>query len=196
MVLSPSLGDARRQGSHFVSGGGQKVAVVSRYTRACPLVPPTLSSQSTATSLSSRLSDNERETYPSLHRFSSSLIPLRETDSPTLGPRLPHLGELDHLPFCARRTLWPPSSSSRQKRRFPLDPSRPPPCLLHGHYHCRLLLRFSSTSNGNDPTRPTVARYYHSVLLAIYRPLSTTLPPNGVYRCCLPWLPACQRDRC
>lgn len=41
MVLSPSLGNARRRGSHFVSGGGQKVAVVSRHTRACPLVPPT-----------------------------------------------------------------------------------------------------------------------------------------------------------
>lgn len=44
MALSPSLGDVERQGSHFVSGGGQKVAVVSRHTRACPLVPPTLSS--------------------------------------------------------------------------------------------------------------------------------------------------------
>lgn len=41
MVLSPSLGNAGRRGSHFVSGGGQKVAVVSRHTRACPLVPPT-----------------------------------------------------------------------------------------------------------------------------------------------------------
>lgn len=45
MALSPSLGESRRCGSHFVSGGGQKVAVVSRHTRACPLVPPTLSSR-------------------------------------------------------------------------------------------------------------------------------------------------------
>lgn len=100
---------------------------------------------------------------------------LESTTSPPGGP--------DHLPFCTRRTLW----SSRRRRNAP-----PPPRSFlslaghcrHGHYH-RLLLRLSSTSNGDDPTHPTVARYYHSVLLAIYRPLSTTLPPNGVYRCCL-----------
>lgn len=132
MVLSPSLGDVRRQGSHFVSGGGQKVAVVSRYTRACPLVPPTLSSQRRLLFRLSPKRQRERETYPSLPvlLFSS---PYANCGSPTSSPRFPHLGELDHLPFCARRTLWPPSS--RQKRRSlstllilaTLPPTRPLP---------------------------------------------------------------------
>lgn len=42
MQLSPSVVKLSRLSSHFVSGGGQKVAVVSRHTRACPLVPPTV----------------------------------------------------------------------------------------------------------------------------------------------------------
>lgn len=113
MALSPSLGDAGRQGSHFVSGGGQKVAVVSRHTRACPLVPPTLSSPASLRSFVSRLSDGGDVIPLFRHRprFSSS-IPLRRC-SPTWKPRLPHLEGLDHLPFYTRRTLWPPSS--RQK---------------------------------------------------------------------------------
>lgn len=103
----------------------------------------------------------QRETYPSLPvlLFSSPYA----TDSPTSGPRLPHLGELDHLPFCARRTLWPPSP--RQKRRSPsrpllstaLPPTRPlplsssPPVLFHlqrqrshpSHRRAILSLRFT-----------------------------------------------------
>ena len=203
MVLSPSLGDGGRQGSHFVSGGGQKVAVVSRHTRACPLVPPTMSSRRwwrRRRRQRRRRQQRRRDGFSPLRfvlpkrqgerrctplpwpTFSSS-IPLRD-ELPTLCPRFPHLGEPDHLPFCTRRTLWP----SSPRRNAP-----PPPFLpLTGHCrhdHYRLLLWLSSTSNGDDPTHPTVARYYHSVLLAIYRPLSTTLPPNGVYRCCLAaWL--------
>lgn len=112
-----------------------------------------------------------------------SSIPLRDelptsspTTSPPRGPRPPSL-------------LYPPHPlavvTAAKRSPFPFHSILPlAGHCRHGHYH-RLLLRLSSTSNGDDPTHPTVARYYHSVLLAIYRPLSTTLPPNGVYRCCL-----------
>lgn len=190
MALSPSLGDAGRQGSHFVSGGGQKVAVVSRHTRACPLVPPhdVLPTAATAATVSlrsatvsSRPSDEARDDVPLYHGPRVLLFhPPFATDSP---PRVHFPTSGDHLPFCTRRTLWP--SSRRRNAPPPLRSFLPlAGHCRHGHYH-RLLLRLSSTSNGDDPTHPTVARYYHSVLLAIYRPLSTTLPPNGVYRCCL-----------
>lgn len=80
----------------------------------------------------------QRETYPSLPvlLFSSPYA----TDSPTSGPRLPHLGELDHLPFCARRTLWPPSP--RQKRRSLSTP------LVHrlASYTATTIVVFSSGS--------------------------------------------------
>lgn len=175
MALSPSLGNAGRQSSHFVSGGGQKVAVVSRHTRACPLVPPTMSSRRRLLSAPLRYVSPKRrqETSPlsTVSRFSSS-IPLRD-ELPTSSPRLPHLRGLDHLPFCARRTLWTPSS--RQKLSHPLVlaiPSRSP-CLRHGHYHRRLLLRLSSTSNGDEippvpPSRDIITPFY-SRFIGLYQ---------------------------
>lgn len=111
---------------------------------------------------------------------------LESTTSPPRGSRLPSL-------------LYPPhplvvvAAATATAATAAVVANAPPPLrsflslaghCRHSHYH-RLLLQLSSTSNSDDPTHPTVARYYHSVLLAIYRPLSTTLPPNGVYRCCL-----------
>lgn len=127
----------------------------------------------------------QRETNPSLPVLLFSHPPTRWTPPLRVGD-FPTSSNSTTFPFV------PAAPSGHRRRGRNVAPSRPlsstalPP--IRPLHHCRLLLRFSSTSNGNDPTRPTVARYYHSVLLAIYRPLSTTLPPNGVYRCCLPWL--------
>lgn len=153
-------------------------------------VLPTAAAAAAATislrSVSSRLSDEARDDVPLYHdprRTGSPLPSPYTTDSPPRVHDFPTSGDPDHLPFCTRRTLWP--SSRRRNAPPPLRSFLPlTGHCRRGHYH-RLLLRLSSTSNGDDPTHPTVARYYHSVLLAIYRPLSTTLPPNGVYRCCL-----------
>lgn len=208
MALSPSLGDSGRQGSHFVSGGGQKVAVVSRHTRACPLVPPRCPRALLLSAPLPSLATWQKTCTPSSATFGhdSPLFhpPTRRGGFPTSGLSLPHLRG-PRPPSL----LYPPHPLTvtvilvavvvvvEAERFLPGCPAIPLSFCLLGrllHYH-RLV--FSSTSIGGDPTRVPrrVGRYYHSVLLAIYRPLSTTLPPNGVYRCCLPaWLAGC-RDR-
>lgn len=117
----------------------------------------------------------ERRRTPLPRPTGSPLPSLYATDSPPRVHDFPTSGDQTTFPFLPAA----PSGRRRRSETLPLTGH-----CRHGHYH-RLLLRLSSTSNGDDPTHPTVARYYHSVLLAIYRPLSTTLPPNGVYRCCL-----------
>lgn len=103
--------------------------------------------------------------------------PPRVHDFPHLGgPRPPSLLYPPHPLAVVAAAKRSPSPSLLPPPHRPLPtrplPSSSPPALFH-------------LQRGDDPTHPTVARYYHSVLLAIYRPLSTTLPPNGVYRCCL-----------
>jgi hypothetical protein len=149
--LSPSLGDVRRRGSHFVSGGGQKVAVVSRHTRACPLVPPTLSSRrwrqrsrrwwrrwrrrwwrrrhtAFLCSLSSRSSDGAASSgarpFPGLPPFASLR---RSPRPPPSGPTFP-FATLDapRRPTTSLATARPSSETSAPlHRRFP-PPRRPP----------------------------------------------------------------------
>lgn len=143
MILSPSVIELTCYGSHFVSGGGQKVAVVSRPTRACPLVPPT---------------------PPNIPSYQKILLNLLH-NFPLLIHEIPHSSSskfsLNFLPllFITLRfhshssriySFLPPSLSSLSLSLLPLTICRVPP------------------------------RYYHSVLLAIYRPLSTTLPLNAL----------------
>lgn len=137
--------------------------------------------------VSSCLSDKARDDVPLYHDPRSPLPSLYATDSPLCVHDFPTSGNPTTFPFVPAA----PSGHRRHGETLPLPLAPFLPLTVHcrhDHYH-RLLLWLSSTSNDDDPTHPTVARYYHSVLLAIYRPLSTTLPPNGVYRCCLAaWL--------
>lgn len=134
MALSPSLGDAERQGSHFVSGGGQKVAVVSRHTRACPLVPPTMSSRrrrrrflSALRFVSPKRRRGERRRTPLPRPTGSPLPSPYATDSPPRVHDFPTSGDPTTFPFV------PAAPSGRRRRRrgetlpFPLAPSSPSP---------------------------------------------------------------------
>lgn len=108
---------------------------------------------------------------------------LEAATSPPSGTRLPSL-------------LYPPHPLAAvvEAEMTPLPPLASEPAASNAtscYYHIVDFSSGSSTSNSvaipplpSPPVPPS--RYYHSVLLAIYRPLSTTLPPNGVYRCCLP----------
>lgn len=147
MSVSPSLIAPPRRCSHFVSGGGQKVAVVSRHTRACPLVPPTVFHPPT-------LSFSNTATTTSL----PSIAP---TTSPTSTP------SLHHSPCPSRR---PPT---RVAHHYTLSsPHAPNPIIS--------TLRTTPRDHENTLYLPHIPRatqrYYHYVLPAIYRPLSTTLP--------------------
>lgn len=150
MALSPSLGDAGRQGSHFVSGGGQKVAVVSRHTRACPLVPPTMSSRRrrrrrvSLRSVSSRLNDEARDDVPLYHGpwVLLSSIPLRDglphpesMTSPLRETRPPSLLYPPHPLAVVAAAKCSPFPSLLPPPRRPLPtrplPSSSPPALFH-----------------------------------------------------------------
>lgn len=156
MVLSPSLGNAGRRGSHFVSGGGQKVAVVSRHTRACPLVPPTCPLFGFSPLSVSPKRDGRRRVP--LYRAAILLLQSRTRQTPP--PRI------CDFPTSGNSTTFPlipaaPSGHVVGAEMLSPDLLSPLPCasrLRHGHYHRRLLLRLSSTSNGDDPTRLTTSR--------------------------------------
>lgn len=108
--MSPSLGDAGRRGSHFVSGGGQKVAVVSRHTRACPLVPPTLSSAAVAAPIAAAAAAATAATTTA----SRSLVSSRSTDAAASSAARPPLRRPRCSPLTARpgpHYLGPPSLS-------------------------------------------------------------------------------------
>lgn len=97
----------------------------------------------------------ERRRTPLPRPTGSPLPSLYATRLPTSSPRLPHLGEPDHLPFSTRRTLWPspPQRNAPPHRSLPTRPlpSSSPPALYHlqrrrshpSHRRAILSLRFT-----------------------------------------------------